>query len=225
MPSPLAPTDVTRSVAQARAGYDRIAGIYDLVAGASERPYRERARALLALGPGERVLEIGCGTGETLAHFAKVTGHAIGLDLSSGMLRQAKTRLDALGLRAQLVEGDAHALPFEDHSQDAVFMSFVLDLVESAQIPHFLSECRRVLRPSGRLALVTMSADGGNRAAMALYAWSHRIFPVLVDCRPIHLRAALEAGGFVVEKLEQSSMWGLGVAWALGRKPASTATR
>jgi len=69
----LAPTDVTRSVAEARTGYDRIAGIYDLVAGASERPFREQGRALLALAPGERVLEIGCGTGETLAQFAGVT--------------------------------------------------------------------------------------------------------------------------------------------------------
>lgn len=220
MVSPLAPTDVTRSVAQARAGYDRLAGIYDVLAGASERPFRERARALLALAPGERVLELGCGTGETLAEFAKVTDHAIGLELSPRMLQQAKARLDALGLRAQLVEGDAHTLPFEDHSQDAVFMSFVLDLVESAQIPAFLTECRRVLRPGGRLALVSMSADAGNLAAMALYAWSHRVFPVAVDCRPIHLRAALEAGGFEVETLEQGTMWGLGVAWALARKRA-----
>lgn len=218
MRSSLAPTDVTRSVSAARAGYDRIAGIYDLIAGASERPFRERARALLALAPGERVLEIGCGTGETLAEFAKVTEHAIGLDLSPGMLAQAKARLDALGLHAQWVEGDAHRLPFEDQSQDAVFMSFVLDLVANAEIPTFLAECRRVLRPGGRLALVSMSADGGNRAAMALYAWSHRLFPVLVDCRPIHLRAALDAGGFEVVSLEQGTMWGLGVAWALARR-------
>ena len=217
-PPTVAPTDVQRSVAEARAGYDRIARVYDLLAGASERPFRAHALALLHLQPGERVLEIGCGTGEALAELAGVTEHAVGLDLSPGMPLQARARLDARGLHARLMEGDAHALPLDDHSQDAVFMSFVLDLVASAEIPGFLAECRRVLRPGGRMAVVAMSADGGMRAPMALYAWAHTLFPVAVDCRPIHLREALDSGGFTVSTLEQGTMWGLGVAWALAQR-------
>jgi ubiquinone/menaquinone biosynthesis C-methylase UbiE len=133
MAPPLAPADVTRTVAEAREGYDRIAGIYDVVAGSSERPWRRRALALLALAPGERVLEIGCGTGEALLELAGVTEQAVGLDLSPGMLRQARARLDAREARAHLVQADAHRLPFKQHSHDALFMSFVLDLVASRE--------------------------------------------------------------------------------------------
>jgi ubiquinone/menaquinone biosynthesis C-methylase UbiE len=132
------PARVSRSVAQARVGYDRIAGIYDLLAGASERPYRRHALALMALRPGEHVLEIGCGTGEALAELAGITVYATGLDLSPRMLEQAGARLRALGRSAVLVEGDGHSLPFADASQDAVFMSFVLDLIDTPDLPRFL---------------------------------------------------------------------------------------
>lgn len=217
MTSPLAPTRVTRSLAEARAGYDRIAGVYDWLAGASERPFRRRALDLLALQSGESVLEIGCGTGEALVELAGITAEATGVDLSPRMLEQARRRLAAAGRSARLIEGDAHELPIESASQDAVFMSFVLDLVDTPDLPGFLAEVRRVLRPAGRLALVTMSADGGNALAAGIYRWAHRVFPVAVDCRPLHLGAVLEAGGFRADRLEQGTMWGLGVAWAVAR--------
>jgi hypothetical protein len=74
-----------------------------------------------------------------------------------------------------------------------------------------------VLRSGGRLALVTMSASGGSRFAMGLYAWAHRVFPVAVDCRPLPLDAVLREGGFVPDTLIEGTMWGLGVAWAVAR--------
>lgn len=221
MPDPLspqlAPTRVLRTRAEARAGYDRIAGVYDWLAGASERPFRRRALDLLALRQGESVLEIGCGTGEALGELAGITEAATGVDLSPRMIEQARRRLERAGCVARLIEADAHTLPVEDASQDAVFMSFVLDLVDTPELPGFLAEVRRVLRPGGRLALVTMSADAGNALPMRLYAWAHRVFPVAVDCRPLHLEAVLEAGGLRPDRLEQGTMWGLGVAWALAR--------
>lgn len=217
MSSPLAPTRVSRTRAEARAGYDRIAGIYDWLAGASERPFRRRALDFLDLQQGESVLEIGCGTGEALVELAGLSPEVTGVDLSPRMLERARRRLDAAGRSARLIEGDAHALPVADASQDAVFMSFVLDLVDTPELPGFLAEVRRVLRPGGRLALVTMSADSGSALPMRLYAWAHRVFPVAVDCRPVHLAAVLEAGGFRPERLQQGAMWGLGVAWALAR--------
>lgn len=208
---------VTRSREQARAGYDRLAGVYDLLAGASERPFRRHARDLLAVQPGEEVLEIGCGTGEALAAMAGARALVTGIDLSPRMLDQARRRLARAGLTARLLEADGHALPIASASQDAVFMSFVLDLIDTPELPGFLAECRRVLRPGGRLALVAMADDVGVPVAMGAYAWAHRTFPVTVDCRPLPVRAVLEEGGFRVQTLAQGTMWGLGVAWALAR--------
>lgn len=210
---------MTRSREAARSSYDRLAGVYDLLAGASERPYRERALALLDVQAGERVLEIGCGTGEALVALAAATSGVTGVDLSPRMVARSRARLADAGRTAVVLEADAHALPVADASQDAVFMSFVLDLVDTLDLLPFLAEVRRVLVPGGRLGLVTMSADEGHPWAMAIYAWAHRWFPVVVDCRPLHLRATLEAGGLRVERLEQGTMWGLGVAWALARSP------
>lgn len=213
----MTPARVARTRDEARLGYDRLAGVYDLLAGASERPFRERALALLDARPGERVLEIGCGTGEAAVALARAGAVVTAVDLSPRMLDRTRQRLAAAGLSATLVEADGHALPVEAASQDAVFMSFVLDLVDTPDLPAFLAGCRRALRPGGRMVVAAMEAGGGNPVAMRLYAWAHRVFPVLVDCRPLPLRETLEAGGFAVERLEAGTMWGLGVAWALAR--------
>jgi ubiquinone/menaquinone biosynthesis C-methylase UbiE len=105
-------------------------------------------RYLQEVGPGSRVLEAGCGTGLILRTLAPVAtrlgrGLAVGVDLSAGMLRQARARdLDVM-------QADLTHLPFSDHSFDLVCSFKVLAHVEP--IVPALRELSRVLRPGGRL--------------------------------------------------------------------------
>jgi SAM-dependent methyltransferase len=86
------------------------------------RPFGRAVLARLALCPGERVLDLGCGCGETLVEIAEAvgpSGSVTGIDLSAPMLERARQR----GVRAQLIVGDAAAHPF-DQPFDAMFSRF-----------------------------------------------------------------------------------------------------
>jgi demethylmenaquinone methyltransferase/2-methoxy-6-polyprenyl-1,4-benzoquinol methylase len=114
--------------------------------------------------------------------------------------------------------GDAADLPFESDAFDAVFMCFTLELFDTPEIPTVLAECRRVLRPEGRLCTVCMSAMERTSLALRLYGWAHRTFPRFADCRPIPARQLLGTAGFGIAKLTDVSMWGLPVSVILSIK-------
>lgn len=203
---------VFESKDEAKAYYDRIAGVYDLLTDKAEQPMRAAGLEKLAVGPGERVLEIGYGTGHSLLELAKSVGdggRVFGIDLSEAMRSVARKRLQDEGLceRVDLQCGDAEHLPYDTASFDAVFTSFTLELFDTPVIPKVLAECRRVLRPGGRIVVVSTSKEGRSKAFVTVYEWMHRRFPHLVDCRPIYVRRALEAADFSVKDTELRHMW------------------
>lgn len=207
---------VTRDREAARAGYDRMSGWYDLLARPSEKKYTEIGLRMLSVQEGETVLEIGFGTGHaivTLAQSAGDSGRVYGVDVSEGMRGVALSRVKRAGLaaRVDLRRGDAASLPFEASMFDAVFMSFVLELFDTPDIPVVLCECRRVLKPGGRICVVALSRRGKAGAMIRLYEWAHAKFPNAVDCRPIYVQRALEDAGFHVIYSTLMSMWGLPV--------------
>lgn len=196
---------------QTRAFYDKISRAYDLLAEHSEAPVRERALEMLGCGTGEKVLEIGCGTGHSLVELARrvaPTGRVVGVDLSEGMLRQARETLyrENVAEQVDLRMADAVQLPQGRGVFDAVFMSFTLELFDTPEIPRVLAECRRVLRPDGRLGVAAMSKEGGG-AIIKLYEWTHRLLPNFVDCRPIFARRSIEEAGFRVTDFATDSAW------------------
>ena len=154
---------VKRSKEAARASYNRMSRWYDMIAGSTEKKYRDWGLEKLSAQPGETILEIGFGTGHCLAALANAvgsTGRVIGLDISDGMLAIARERLQAEGLsaRVNLHLGDAANLSFiEANSLDGVFMSFTLELLDNPEIPRVLQECYRILKTGGRLAVVSMT--------------------------------------------------------------------
>ncbi len=204
---------VFQTRAETRAFYDKIARVYDTLAERSEAPVRQRGLELLNVRPGETVLEIGCGTGRSLAELAERIGRGprggglIGLDLSRGMLGQSRELLDGRA-PVLLVVGDATRLPLAGDAVDAIFISFTLELFDTPEIPAVLAECRRVLKPNGRMVVVGMSKEGpGGGAMVKVFEWTHRHFPNFVDCRPIYVRRALEQAGFAIGEVDRMDMW------------------
>ncbi len=207
----------------ARFAYNRMSRWYDALA-RPERRFVDMGLRWLAPQKGERILEIGCGTGYALVPVAQAVGTsglAVGLDISDGMLVAAKARLKRAGLPRPplLVMADAVKLPFRSGAFDAAFMAFTLELFDIPDISAVLSECARVLRPGGRLGVVALSREGGGRM-MRLYGWAHRRWPRWVDCRPIYVRQTLEEAGFVTRRTTRALMWGLPVEIVLAAKGA-----
>lgn len=214
------PATVSRGAA--RATYDRISGWYDLLASSEQRFVRLGLKKLKAQ-PGESILEIGPGTGHALLALARAVGregHVLGVDLSPGMLDRARRRVMQADLspRAGLVCADGARLPVAASRVDAVFLSFTLELFDTAELPLVLAECRRVLRPQGRICVVSLSDSGGVRWMLHLYEWAHVHFPTWVDCRPISPAHVLTQNGFRVLESSGGSMWGLPVQIVLGER-------
>jgi len=194
-----------------------------------EEPFERRAQAtgleLLRVQPGERVLELGCGAGAALVVLVRAAGPAgrvVGLDLSPMMIHFAAARLRGAGLaqRADLVVADASSIPFADASFDAVFMSFTLELFDTPEIPLVLAQCGRVLRPKGRIGVVSLSRAAPVRWPTRLYERLHDRFPATLDCRPIHGRLALEAAGFEQARSKLVPLWGLRAEAVVAVRPA-----
>ena len=104
--------------------------------------------------PGERVLDVACGTGvvaRCVAPHVGASGTVTGLDLNPNMLAVARAAGAREGLAIEWQEGRAEALPFPDGSFDLVLCQFALMFF--ADRPAALAEMRRALTPGGRLAL------------------------------------------------------------------------
>ncbi|MEZ6138360.1 MAG: methyltransferase domain-containing protein [Pirellulaceae bacterium] len=205
--------------------YDRISHAYDLIADGGEHVARERGLKLLAAMPGESVLEIGFGTGHSLVALVEAVGESgsvSGVDISSGMRDVATKRLakDGHDQQARLVVSETPPLPFDDGEFDAVSMSFTLELFPIEQIPAVLAECKRVLKPGGRLGVVSMAtvADGDSASILErTYIWMHTHFPHIVDCQPIPLEKLVTDAGFTIVDQERIDLFTMPVAIVVAR--------
>jgi ubiquinone/menaquinone biosynthesis C-methylase UbiE len=111
-----------------------------------------RRFALANVNRGDRVLDLGCGTGDLAADLARAGAHVTAADVAQAALDRAARRHPELPLRLIASDGP---LPFEDGTFDIVFASEVIEHV--ADTARWLSEVRRVLAPRGRLLLTTPS--------------------------------------------------------------------
>ena len=132
--------------------YSRLSSHYDLLFDKVFQAGREDSIRTLDLRPGERVLEVGVGTGLSLPLYPR-TVDILGIDLSEGMLEEARDRINRLGLRRAAVQRmDASSLQFGASSFDAVLAPYVMSVVADPR--RVLSEMKRVCRPGGRIVIV-----------------------------------------------------------------------
>lgn len=149
------------------------------------------ALAMLAISPGDRVLDVACGPGNFTRDFALASGKGlvVGIDASRTMVEVA-VRDNPMGNVAYL-RGDARDLPFGDGSFDAVCCFAALYLIEEPM--RALAEIVRVLAPGGRLALMS-SCNRGPVPARAANAVVHGLSGVRVFGRD-ELTSTLEGLG------------------------------
>jgi len=163
--------------------FDAIAPSYDLLnrmlSMAIDVRWRKRALHALSLQEDDRVLDIASGTGDMalLAHAASGCA-VVGLDLSGNMLREA-VRKCARSYAA--VQGDALRMPFPDAAFDKAMTAF--GIRNMADIPAFLREARRVLRPNGTLAVLEFSLPPYPLVRQAYLLYLTRVLPFVGGLR------------------------------------------
>ncbi|MEA2070685.1 MAG: class I SAM-dependent methyltransferase [Asgard group archaeon] len=207
---------IKRTPQEARKAYNQMSSWYDLFSG-FEKDYREKGIQLLKVKPGEKILEIGSGTGNSLLILGEkvgTSGKVYGIDISEGMVKVSKSKLRQANLmdRVILTCGNALELPYEDNFFDGIFICFTLELFAKPEITLFFEECKRVLKIKGRMGIVSMEKKKRDSVMVKIYELFHKLFPRWIDCRPIPVKDLLEKNGLKINSYQQFRMWGLPVA-------------
>ncbi len=143
------------------ATYDAAADHFDAAPLAFWSRHGQHAVDLLALAPGQHVLDVGCGTGASALPAARAvgpTGRVVGIDIAANMLARAGDKAAGLGLgnlRFELM--DMGATAFDDASFDAVVSVFSVFFVPD--IERQVAELWRLVRPGGKLAVVVWGEE------------------------------------------------------------------
>lgn len=139
--------------------YSVLARVYDAFFDWALGPGRRRAVTCLPIQPGDRVLEVGVGTGLSLPLYPEQC-RITGIDISDAMLDRAIARLGALGRRrVSLRRMDARTLAFPDATFDHVFAPYVVSVVPEPE--RVLAEMRRVCKPGGTIVVVNHFGSQG----------------------------------------------------------------
>ncbi len=132
--------------------YENIAWAYDLVFGPSLHPGRVQAIQRMGIAAGDRVLEVGVGTGINAGLYPRDCS-VTGIDLSAPMLEKARERIARKGIRnVRLLEMDAADLKFSDDSFDIVYAPYLISVVPDPVA--VVREMHRVCRPGGRIIVL-----------------------------------------------------------------------
>src|SRR5256884_603550 len=189
--------------------YENLASVYDLVFGPTLHPGRVHAIHRMGIKPGDRVLEVGVGTGINAALYPRDCA-VTGIDLSGPMLEKARDRVARKGIRnVRLLEMDAADLKFATGTFDIVYAPYLISVVPDPVA--VVREMHRVCRPGGRIVVLNHF-----RSANPALAWIERgISPFTVH---VGFKSDLDLPAFLaqaelkpvsIEKVNIPRIWSL----------------
>ncbi|MCC7406835.1 MAG: methyltransferase domain-containing protein [Phycisphaeraceae bacterium] len=199
--------------------YDLWSLFYDHTFGALVRNRQVRAVEQLPLRPGDRVLDIGVGTGMTLGHYPRnVT--VVGMDLSAGMLGKAAEKCRELGLdHCKLVRADAMLPPFAPASFDHILICHTITVVSDPA--RLLAWASKLLRPGGHIVILNHF-----QSSQPVVAWFEKYLnPVFVKIgwrSDLSLEELMGEGDLHLEysfKLRSIDLWRIVVLRHKGARP------
>jgi phosphatidylethanolamine/phosphatidyl-N-methylethanolamine N-methyltransferase len=187
--------------------YDIHSVFYDATFGRLVRTRIERAIRHMNIRDSQTVLDLGIGTGVSL-NFYPNRGRIIGVDLSGGMLREARKKIVERGLRhATLFQADALRLPFDDSSFDHVFISHVISVVSDPV--KLVREAQRVAKPDARIVIVN-HFQSTNRFVALVEKWLCPLCTALGWRSDLALGDLIRRTGVEIDyryKVDQIDLW------------------
>jgi len=180
-------------------GHRLFAASYDRLAGPAERGWLGARRTRLLAGLTGDVLDVGAGTGASLAHY-RAAARVVAAEPDPAMRARLAGKVPGSAVPVEISDAAAESLPFPDASFDAVVFVFALCTV--ADPGRALTEAGRVLLPGGRLVILEHVRGEGRLAR-----WQDRLTPVWsrlgAGCQPNRdTRVAVERAGFTFERVE-----------------------
>lgn len=196
--------------------YDVLARVYDGAFDWALGPGRRRAIAALPIERGDRVLEVGVGTGLSFPIYPSGT-RVTGIDISESMLNQAEERAETLdGLEIDLHRMDARSLEFPDGTFDHVLAPYVISVVPEPE--RVMAEIVRVCKPGGTIHVVNHF-----ESPIAPVRWFERIFTPLTQWIGFRMDLPTEivssTEGLVVDGVEQVNLLGHWTLLKMRRNP------
>lgn len=188
--------------------YDIQSVVYDATFGRLVKRRVESAIKHMKIRNDDLVLDLGIGTGASLNYFPTDRGRIVGIDLSSGMLKVCKQKIEESNRRnVSVFQANALELPFEDDTFDQVFISHVISVVSDPV--QLVKEAQRVARPGARI-LILNHFQSTNRLIALIEKWICPLCTHLGWRSDLALQDIIRGTGLAIDyrfKLQNIDLW------------------